>query len=381
MTLEEKSRLSCYREISVLNKEHRIFLVQHTLTGRIYVKKTLKVYDLSVLMALKDNPVPHIPRIYELFQDNEDLILIEEYINGSSLQDLLDNYGLPGEDLSVNYVLQLCRILYELHHYDPPIIHRDIKPSNIIVSEDGTLTLIDLDAAKYAKDEQTRDTRLLGTQGYAAPEQYGFGSSGPETDIYALGVLLNVLLTGKFPRDQIYGGHLGDVIETCTKMDPEERYPDTDALARALLDQERSLQEKPASRYDTKEIPVSPSEKVIFQKPASGWKKYLLPGFRTGKVWKMLLAVLIYTLLIAVSLNWTQDDASPAKLFINRLVCLGMFLSAALFSGNYLNIQDKLHLDRLKSPRMRILAVIFCDGAIIVIWLIILVILSGIFLP
>ena len=254
MTLEEKSRLSCYREISVLNKEHRIFLVQHTLTGRIYVKKTLKVYDLSVLKALKDNPVPHIPRIYELFQDNGDLILIEEYINGSSLQDLLDNYGLPGEDLSVNYVLQLCRILYELHHYDPPIIHRDIKPSNIIVSEDGTLTLIDLDAAKYAKDEQTRDTRLLGTQGYAAPEQYGFGSSGPETDIYALGVLLNVLLTGKFPRDQIYGGHLGDVIETCTKMDPEERYPDTDALARALLDQERSLQEKPASRYDTKEI-------------------------------------------------------------------------------------------------------------------------------
>ena len=95
----------------------------------------------------------------------------------------------------------------------------------------------------------------------------------------------------------------------------------------------------------------------------------------------MLLAVLIYTLLIAVSLNWTQEDASPAKLFINRLVCLGMFLSAALFSGNYLNIQEKLHLDRLKNPRMRILAVIFCDGAIIVIWLIILVILSGIFLP
>ena len=399
VTLEERSRLSCYKEISVLNGPHRVFLVQHTESGRIFVKKTLQVYDLPVLTHLKENPVPHIPRIYDLFQEDGTVILIEEYINGTSLQDLLDTSGLPGREISVNYVLQLCRILFDLHHFRPPIIHRDIKPSNVIVSEDGTLTLIDMDAAKYAKDEQSRDTHLLGTQGYAAPEQYGFRPSGPETDIYALGVLLNVLLTGRFPQDLMAPEPLKTIVETCTKMDPEERYRDTDALARALLNavngdpQNASFSaasrgkdaDKSFGKASFGEEPFGEklqpdgNPAAVQTKTPPAWRRFLPPGFRTGKVWKMLLGIIGYAGIFIVALSWRQEGASKAVHIINRFGCLGMFLSMALFSGNYLSIQEKLHLNRVKHPALRIVLVILADAALILAWVMVIVILSAIF--
>ena len=107
---------------------------------------------------------------------------------------------------------------------DPPIIHRDIKASNIIISQEGTVTLLDMDAAKWYRDQSDRDTKLIGTYGYAAPEQYGFGASDERTDIYSIGVLLNVTLTGCLPSQKMAEGRIGAVIEKCVKLDPKERY-------------------------------------------------------------------------------------------------------------------------------------------------------------
>ena len=76
----------------------------------------------------------------------------------------------------------------------PAIIHRDIKPSNIIITAYNRAVLLDFNAAKYYSCQSTEDTVLLGTQGYASPEQYGFGSSSPQTDIYSMGILFRELL-------------------------------------------------------------------------------------------------------------------------------------------------------------------------------------------
>lgn len=89
---------------------------------------------------------------------------------------------------------ELCEILEKLHSANPPIVHRDIKPSNIIITNYDHVILLDFNAAKYFTDPNTSDTILLGTKGYAAPEQYGFGSSTPQTDIYAVGILLKELV-------------------------------------------------------------------------------------------------------------------------------------------------------------------------------------------
>ena len=88
----------------------------------------------------------------------------------------------------------LCNILEALHSMTPPIIHRDIKPSNIIITSYNYAMLLDFNAAKQFSGQNESDTVLIGTPGYAAPEQYGFGSSSPKTDIYSLGIVLREML-------------------------------------------------------------------------------------------------------------------------------------------------------------------------------------------
>ncbi|MCR4746258.1 MAG: protein kinase, partial [Lachnospiraceae bacterium] len=185
--------VSYYKEIGVLDEEHKVFIVQHIESSHIYVKKVLDVYNESVFIKLRDKPVPGIPKIFDVVNMDGQLIIIEEYISGDTLEQRLANGALPAyEALSVT--LSLCDIVEKLHSFNPPIIHRDIKPSNIILTSDGRVQLIDLNAAKTCTDDKDRDTRLLGTVGYAAPEQYGFGTSNVQTDIYAIGMLLNTML-------------------------------------------------------------------------------------------------------------------------------------------------------------------------------------------
>ena len=195
MTPEQRSILSEYRQLTSLNAEHGVYLIQHIETGELYVQKTLVNYKADNFPGLKAEPVPNMPRIIEAIEDGGRLIVIERYVSGRTLQKILDQEGpLPVQQV-LDIGLQLCAILKQLHARG--IIHRDIKPSNVILSDDGIVTLLDLDAAKVYKAGEKADTRLLGTHGYAAPEQYGFGSSSPVTDIYAVGVLLNVLAAGE----------------------------------------------------------------------------------------------------------------------------------------------------------------------------------------
>ena len=133
-----------------------------------------------------------------------------------------------------DYAIQLCDILKKLHDINPPIIHRDIKPSNVILKNDGSLVLIDFNAAKKADQTKSRDTYLIGTPGYSAPEQYGFGSSYIPTDIYAMGNLMLALLTGDTDPAKLGKSWLRKVIFKCLNMDPKNRYQSADKLKKAI---------------------------------------------------------------------------------------------------------------------------------------------------
>ena len=177
MTLADSLALSYYRKVADINPEHGICLIQHQETGKFYVQKLLSVYNISVFRQLMEHPLPGIPRIYEAVEEDAVLTLIEEYIPGTSLQELLDAQKALPEAQVVEYMVQLCGILHSLHSCNPPIIHRDLKPANIIVTSDGILKLLDFNAAKCAGGASAKDTVLMGTPGFAAPEQYGFGAS------------------------------------------------------------------------------------------------------------------------------------------------------------------------------------------------------------
>jgi hypothetical protein len=355
MTLAEECALSFYREIGKLNEAHGVCLVQHVESRKVYVKKVLAIYDANVYRYLKDHPVANTPRICEVVEDGERLIVIEEYINGTSLQEILDREGCLTEERSRDIALQLCAVLGALHATEPPIIHRDIKPSNIILQADGTVKLLDMNAAKWAHSAAERDTRLIGTYGYAAPEQYGFGASGVQTDIYSLGILLNVMLTGDLSRSRLPAGPIGDVIRKCTALDPNDRYRNAGEVAEAL-----------AVRVGKRSA------------SARRGKWYVLPGFRTQQPLKMIFGGIGYLAVLLMCAVMTLDGASPANLWLNRLVCGGMFLMMILFSANYMGVWDRVHITNLRSPWLRLVAVILGDFGIFLAWMTALALLEKI---
>ena len=222
--------------IQTINEEHEVYLEKNRTNGNIYVKKTMYIYNLTVFEKLMAHPVAYIPRIFCLHEDGESgtLTVFEEYIHGDTLEYLLETQGKLTEGTVSIYLIKLCGILSELHSFDPPIIHRDIKPSNIILTKDDTLYLLDLNAGKLMAKGQARDTRMLGTRGYAAPEQYGFGSSVQATDIYAVGCLALALLTGDVAASAAYQGPLSPIINKCRAMDPSMRYESAARLKQAL---------------------------------------------------------------------------------------------------------------------------------------------------
>ena len=124
-----------------------------------------------------------------------------------------------------------------LHQLEPASVHRDIKPSNIIIEKNGHVNLIDFNAARHVNADKNEDTRMLGTVYFAAPEQFGYGftASTEKTDIYAVGMLLNKMITGRFPKEERATGVIWEVIQRCIRLNPEERYSD-DELINTLTD-------------------------------------------------------------------------------------------------------------------------------------------------
>ena len=222
---EAQLMLSMYEEIGSISGKPHIIPVKDPETGKRYVKKLLQDTDASIYRFLLGHPVAHMPEIVGLYEGSNCLIVIEEYIEGQSLAQMLEKDTFD-EPAALNIVCDLCCILKDLHGLEMPIIHRDIKPSNIILSKDGEVHLLDMDAAKWYKPGQGEDTRLYGTLHYAAPEQLGFGFSAStvKSDIYAVGVLLNVLLTGKYPREEKACGPVWAIIERCLSLEMDARF-------------------------------------------------------------------------------------------------------------------------------------------------------------
>lgn len=222
---EDICRLAMYNDEKLVGDSDNVILVRHCDTGELYIKKLLIVYDKSIYEYLKENPIDNMPRIIDICEGSNCLIIIEEYIVGETVAERLSKGSIP-EKQAIHIAYKVCELLQILHSQPTPIIHRDVKPSNIMLSDDGSVYLIDMDVAKWYSPNKNDDTRYMGTENYAAPEQVGFGfeSSSPRTDIYAVGILLNVMLTGKFPKEEKADGIIWDVIEKCISLEADKRY-------------------------------------------------------------------------------------------------------------------------------------------------------------
>ncbi len=180
---------------------------------------------------------PFLPRIYDVIEKPETMIIIMDLIEGQSAKSILEEYGAMPEEKVIKIGRQLCEVLQYLHQMSPPIIYRDMKPANVMVRSNGDVMLIDFGTARYFKEGKLADTISLGTLGYAAPEQFGgMGQTDARTDIYGLGVTLYHLITDMNPSEPPYeikpireinpalSKALEYIIVKATQRDPNERY-------------------------------------------------------------------------------------------------------------------------------------------------------------
>ena len=212
-----------YEEIRLVKQSEKstVHLVREKAGEQILIRKILKG-QRYIYSTLKNCPHPYLPKIYEVILTNDSTTIMEEYVEGQSL-----GSAELSEKQLIGAVKELCSVLEFLHGKD--IIHRDIKPSNIILAKDGHIRLIDFDAARMPKEDLEQDTRLLGTRGYAPPEQYGFSQTDERADIYALGITLKTLMGDKAKKPRY-----NRIIQKCTNLNPDDRYRSAKQVRRAF---------------------------------------------------------------------------------------------------------------------------------------------------
>lgn len=192
------------------------------------------IVEMEMLKRLRH---PYLPTIIDVIDLEDSFLIVMDYIEGIPFRKALEMYGvLPQKDV-IEWAKQLCEVLGYLHSRPFPIIYRDMKPDNIMLKPDGSIALIDFGVAREYKPYALQDTRALGTQGYAAPEQFGGqGQTDARTDLYGLGATLYHLVTGHNPAEPPYevfpirhwnpalSQGLEKIIWKCTQKNPEERY-------------------------------------------------------------------------------------------------------------------------------------------------------------
>lgn len=177
---------------------------------------------------------PALPRIVDIIDNGVTIYVVMDYIEGESLDKILLEYGAQPEEKVINWAMQIADALSYLHGQKPPIIYRDMKPANVMLKPEGNIKIIDFGIAREYKEQNLADTTVLGTKGYAPPEQYS-GQTDPRSDIFALGMTMHHLLTGVDPRNgepyapvRQWNPELSEgieiIIDRCVQPASENRY-------------------------------------------------------------------------------------------------------------------------------------------------------------
>ncbi|MFT5873192.1 MAG: serine/threonine protein kinase [Clostridium sp.] len=228
-----------------------VYLCKNTRLGNFWAVKEVndqwksKIDFLAEPNILKNLSHIGIIRIIDIFHEEDNLYIVEDYIEGKTLKEHLDANGPLTTEIVADISLQLCSILSYLHSFNPPIVYRDLKPSNIMIKTNNKVVLIDFGIARTCKENQQGDTMILGSMGYIAPEQLASTQSNAQTDIYSLGVTMFFMLTGKsismpieFMTQENYPEHVNKrlikVIQKASSIEPGSRYSDVKLMITEL---------------------------------------------------------------------------------------------------------------------------------------------------
>ncbi|MBR0466273.1 MAG: serine/threonine protein kinase [Clostridia bacterium] len=224
-----KKEYGIVKLLSAKNGGKTLVLKHNTLGKKIVLRlyrETIPLYDY-----LKSIKHKNLPLVFDTVPLSDGEAVFEEYIEGPTVAEVIENGGFTYRGAK-RVVCALCEALGPLHKKS--FVHRDIKPENVIVTKDGTVKLIDFNASREVKPENRKDTVAIGTIGFASPEQLGLSQTDGRADIYAIGVLLNVMLTGAHPSQKTAKGKAAKIIKKCTAINPKDRYQTVEELKREM---------------------------------------------------------------------------------------------------------------------------------------------------
>lgn len=227
--------------VTIYKTEHVTMSVKR-IVKRILKNSVCKDTFYSEVNILKNIKNPNIPILYDVEEDGQAYYIIEDYIEGTNLDELIRIGGTMSERQAVDIGLKLCHIISFLHNQKPvPVLYLDIQPKNIIIN-DEELYLVDFGNSHYSDKTEER-ALLMGTIGYAAPEQYKREVLDERTDIYGIGAVLYYLVTGNncdgnkaqhilFPHN--ISEKFKIVIWQCLALDRKDRFSSVGALEGCL---------------------------------------------------------------------------------------------------------------------------------------------------
>ncbi len=322
--------LDKYKVVKGLNDRNSVFLVTDS-SGRLWVKKIIEEESVKIYERMRNVYNPNIAGIREMYNCDMGTVVIEELIDGETVQEAVDR----GKKFSLyevkSIMCQLCDGVRCLHNNG--IIHRDVSANNVIINSDGNAKLIDLGISRIKSKEKRSDTYLMGTAGFAAPEQFGFRQTDERSDVFSMGVLMNVMLTGNLPVDEPYDGKFEyrRIIKKCLEMEPHKRYKSVTELKKVLMGL-TTEKDNAVCRF---------------------FKE--LPGCRSRKWWKTTLAAAFCVLLllsVIVDL-WILSDSRPGDVVWFSVYIVLDLIVPYLIACNYKYYAERIPVVRVLPDAVR----------------------------
>lgn len=329
-----------YEYLADIRAGKTVWLAANRIEGGVCVVRCQDVFDEQIYRTLKTDHIEGTPEILEIYRADfdgvEHLIVVEEYVRGITLQRFLEINGL--DELRIKSIAyRLAGILDRLHRREPPIIHRDVKPDNILILGDGTVILTDFNIARHVSGEKSRDTLIMGTAGYAAPEQFGFAESDERTDVYGLGATVREMLESAGVSSSV----LSNMVDKCTAIDPDDRFQSMREVMDYITD--RNGAGEPAGGKQMKD-------------------PYAFPGFRQGVWWHKVIAICGYLSMAYLGLGLKVEQVTSERAL--NLCRIALFLSViaiTFFSCDYRGMRSKVKWMRNFSVLGKICATILID--------------------
>ncbi|NBJ63775.1 hypothetical protein D5266_01025 [bacterium c-19] len=326
-------RKEFYEQILLIheNPDKMIYLVRHKISQKLYIMKYLaSSLDLSMYTQLMEHPHQRMANVIECDHDERYSYVVEEYVNGTTLEYEISTNQLSYSD-KITIMMELFDVLIHLHNLEPPIIHRDIKPANIML-EDGHVKLIDFEIARNVVPDKCKDTQIMGSIGYAPPEQFGFAQSDQRSDIYALGMIIKELFTEK--KAQIAYRFL---LEKCLQLDPKKRFTNVRELRKEFI---RGTKGRKARKMTWRHRLQS----------------YEIIGLRQDPIWvKVLTALYVaFALLFASCTDFESTDARLSVLVL-RICIFVIVMFFVWIPTNSFHLLEMTPLYRSSSKIVRII--------------------------